>query len=137
MKKALFFSLLFCTLILACNKDSIETVDETPDTTNKTELFRGTFVGNSYNTSGTVKVVEDEAKNRFLVFENFKTDAGPDLRLYLSKDLSASSFTELSNEVKNGNYQVAIPASVNLSNQKFVLICCKQFSVLFGNAELK
>ena len=65
------------------------------------------------------------------------SDAGPDLRVYLSNDKAASSFVEVKNEVKNGNSFYKIPTSVDLSKQKTVLIWCKAFSVNFGSAELK
>jgi Electron transfer DM13 len=138
MKNIIFLAFLLSLFAFSCKKDTIETVDE-PVVNNPTAkaLFNGTFASNAHTTSGTVKIIEDAAKKKQLVFENLKTDAGPDLRIYLSADLKATSFTEVTREVKNGTYQVEIPATADLTKQKFVLIWCKQFSVLFGNAELK
>jgi hypothetical protein len=125
--------------LAACQKDTIETVDE-PVISNPTDMqiAFGDFVsGSSYTTQGKVQVLKTADNQQFLVFENFQTNAGPDLRIYLAEDRQASNFVEVSDEVKNGNYQVAIPANADLSRQKFVLIWCKQFSVLFGSAELQ
>lgn len=137
MKNILFFALALSLFAFSCKKE-IETVDN-PIVTNPTdkELFKGTFASNSHPTSGTVKVIEDASKKKYLVFENLKGDAGPDLRIYLSTDLKATNFTEVTRDVKNGNYKLEIPTTADLTKQKFVLIWCKQFSVLFGNAELK
>ncbi|WP_298359037.1 DM13 domain-containing protein [Runella sp.] len=97
---------------------------------------QGEFMSNVHTTSGNVKVYEKEGK-RTLVFENFKTDGGPDLRIYLSEDKAASKDVEVSNKVNSGNYFIELPAAADHKTQKFVLIWCKQYSVLFGNAELK
>lgn len=71
------------------------------------------------------------------MFENFKTDAGPDLRIYLAQDTRTTGFVELGRLEKTGNFNVQIPNSVNLGTHTHVLIWCKQFSVLFGYAALK
>lgn len=99
-------------------------------------VSQGNFMSNVHTVSGTAKLYEKDGK-RTLVFNNFNTDAGPDLRIYLSEDKGASKFTELSKLGNTGNFFVEVPAAVNPDKQKFVLIYCKRFSVLFGNAELK
>jgi hypothetical protein len=106
------------------------------DVTGQKLIAQGDFMSNVHTTSGNVKVYEKDNK-RTLVFENFKTDAGPDLRIYLSEDKAVSKFIEVSNKVNLGNYFVELPSEADPKNKKFVLIWCKQFSVLFGNAELK
>ncbi|MEY3239172.1 MAG: hypothetical protein RIR11_610 [Bacteroidota bacterium] len=138
MQKLLIFSFSLALLFSACKKDTIANVDE-PNVVSPTDsvLLKGTFVGASYTTTGNVKLIQDKTGNKSLVFENFKTDAGPDLYIYLSKDKSASSFTELTDKVNNGNYTLAIPSGTDTDSKKFVLVWCKQFSVLFGSAELK
>jgi hypothetical protein len=37
----------------------------------------------------------------------------------------------------NGTFSVGLPAGADPSKQRFVIIWCKAFSVLFGSAELK
>jgi hypothetical protein len=136
MKKVLFFTLAIGLFMVSCQKEPLVVVDD-PTITESTTLLSGTFISGAHPTSGGVKVVEDKDKNRFLVFDNLKSDAGPDLRIYLSTNKSATNFTEITSDVKNGTYQLALPTSVDIATQKYVLIWCKQFSVLFGSAELK
>ncbi|MCF8324661.1 MAG: DM13 domain-containing protein [Leadbetterella sp.] len=100
-------------------------------------LLEGKFVNGAHPTSGTAKIFEAKDGKRTLIFESLKSDAGPDLRIYIANDKAVTNFVELSNKVENGNKMYDIPAKVDLSKQKFVLIWCKQFSVLFGHAELK
>jgi hypothetical protein len=106
------------------------------DVTGQKLVAQGEFMSNVHTTSGNVKVYEKDGK-RTLVFENFKTDGGPDLRIYLSEDKAASKAIEVSNKVNLGDYFVELPSVADHKTQKFVLIWCKQYSVLFGNAELK
>ncbi|MBC8112691.1 MAG: DM13 domain-containing protein [Verrucomicrobia bacterium] len=102
-----------------------------------TLLRSGSFVSNVHSTSGSAKLYEkDGVKN--LVFQNFKTDNGPDLRVYLSKNTTASDFRELGKlKAVSGDFTYEVPAAINTSEYPFVLIWCEDFSVLFGNSELK
>jgi hypothetical protein len=143
MKKILIFSISLLA-ISACSKDEALTpVTQTPpvniDTTKPPEST-GTFTGGgNYQTSGTVKVLVDknDATKKFLSFENFKTSNGPDLYVYLAEDKVITGGISLIKLDKTGTFTVAIPASANVSKQKFVLIWCRQFSALFGSAKLE
>jgi Electron transfer DM13 len=152
MKKIISISALIFSLF-ACQKENIEATTATPismtgsngttppTTTppqDATLLLQGTFTSGAHATSGTVKVYEDKNKNRTLVFENFKTDGGPDLRIYLAEDKAITNFIQITDKVNtNGSYTLSIPTSVDLKKQTTVVIWCRQFSVLFGSASLK
>ena len=136
MKKLLIPStlILFSALVFSCKKEVVNT----PITDNLTTLYQATFTGASgHTTTGTVKLAKDAAGKKYLVFDNFKTDSGPDLRVYLSEDLSANNYTEITNKVVNGTYQLNVDNSVDTDKKRKVLIWCKAFSVLFGSADLK
>jgi hypothetical protein len=128
---------LFNMLMISCKKEEVVAVPPTEVSTGLTALFQGTFAASAHPTSGTVKLSKDAAGKKFLVFENFKTDAGPDLRIYLSDDLKATNYTEITNQVTSGTFQLPVDAAVNTDTKRKVLIWCKQFSVLFGSADLK
>jgi Electron transfer DM13 len=106
------------------------------DTKNQTLVLKGTFMSNAHTVAGTVKVYENSEKKRTMVFENFSTEAGPDLRIWVAEDAAAKNYIEVANKVTNGNFYVAAPATADLSKQPYVLIWCKSFTVLFGNAKL-
>ena len=143
---------LICALLLGlagCTKnvELVPTTDKTPiNANNPTEKFdaagqklvaQGSFMNSArYNTSGTAKIYEKDGK-RTLVFEDFKTDNGPDLRVYLAEDKNAAKFVEIAKLGNTGNFFLELPTTADPAKQKFVLIWCKQFTVLFGNAELK
>ncbi len=99
-------------------------------------IFKGSFMSNVHPTSGTVSVLEKGGK-RSLIFTDFKTDAGPDLRVYLAENTALRNFIDVAKLEKSGNFTIELPTEVDPAKQKFVIIWCKPFSVLFGNAELK
>ena len=104
----------------------------------------GEFISRSHPTHGTVDVLGDGTGQRFLRFEDFRTDNGPDLNVYLSTappDAPAGQFTDdfvdlgdLKGNVGSQNYE--IPRDLDLDVYSTVVIWCVRFSVVFGAAEL-
>ena len=104
----------------------------------------GEFIDRSHPTSGKAVVLGDGSGTRFLRFEDFETDNGPDLDVYLSSaahDGPADDFDEdfinlgdLKGNKGNQNYE--IPAGVNLDLYSTVVIWCVRFAVAFGAANL-
>ncbi|AQG78292.1 DM13 domain-containing protein [Spirosoma montaniterrae] len=146
-----FLSLLTLLAVSGCRSEQtqeiapIGTVQAPVNPTNPTQTFdasgqtllaQGPFMSNVHPTSGTVSLYEKAGK-RTLVFTNFKTDGGPDLRIYLAETTGVRNFIEVSKLNATGNFFVELPAAADPTRQRFVLIWCKAFSVLFGNAELK
>ncbi len=105
------------------------------DPSTYTLVSQGTFKNGSHPTSGTAKLYK-KGTAYTLVFEAFKTDAGPDLRIYLSETTGARNFIELTELKNTGNFYLVLPDNAMVNDRKQVLIWCKQFSVLFGSAEL-
>lgn len=86
--------------------------------------------------SGTARIVSD-GDTRYLRYENFKTLNGPDLHVYLAKDLFAKEFISLGRlKATEGNVNYEIPADVDPSDYPYALVWCKAFSVLFNSAKL-
>ena len=98
----------------------------------------GTFSNGVHTVNGTVKVITDKTdpNKKYLYFENFKTDEDPDLYVYLAEDKTAKGFISVVKLNKTGTFIIEITSAIDLTKQKYVLIWCKQFSVLFGSAKL-
>ena len=124
------------TFLLGCDKDQVETVNEEIDMT-AIALYSGVFVSEVHTTSGKVSVMKTTDGKNLLRIEALISDGGPDLRLYLAEDKKALNAIEIVTKPKNGTYDLPIPSGVDYSKHKYVLIWCKQFTVLFGSAELK
>jgi Electron transfer DM13 len=101
-----------------------------------TGLFAGAGDG-IHNAEGVAKVIYLDAKSGVLRLEDLKVTNGPDLYIYLATDKQASDFVDLGKlKANNGNQNYDIPEGTDLSKYNTVLVWCKQFSVLFGSAEL-
>ncbi len=86
--------------------------------------------------SGTARIVEADGK-KYVRYENFQTINGPDIYVYLSKDLGAKEFVSLGKvKATEGNINYEIPAGVDVSQYPYVLTWCKTFGVLFNSADL-
>lgn len=74
---------------------------------------------------------------KIIRFENFETDNGPNLHIYLASDLSDSDFIDLGKiRATKGNVNYEIDTSVDTSRYNKVLVWCVPFGVLFSYAEL-
>ena len=102
-------------------------------------LVQGDFISRAHHTEGTAKVITD-GDQRFLRFEGFLTDNGPDLNVYLGTgppDGSPGDFIDLGDLKGNiGDQNYEIGPEVDLSTYTTVYIWCVRFSVGFGAAPL-
>jgi hypothetical protein len=101
--------------------------------------FEGTFVSRDHPTSGTAVVLGNGTDERFLRFEPFETDNGPDLNVYLvnSSAGGVEDFVDLGNLKGNiGDQNYEIPPHVDLTVHDTVVIWCVRFSSPFGEATL-
>ncbi len=115
---------------------------ETTQSTDSEEFSAksGVFVGvgdGIHDAQGNALVIPLENGQKVLRLEDFRSTNGPDLYVYLATDSGASDYVSLGRLKANiGNQNYDIPAGTDLSKYDNVLIWCKQFSVLFGSAEL-
>jgi hypothetical protein len=108
------------------------------------ETHRGSFVDRSHPASGDATVITDGTKT-FLRFEDLRTDNGPDLFVYLSAGVTATSaagvldddFVDLGKLKGNiGSQNYELPAGTDLAKYKTVVIWCRRFSTAFGASDL-
>ncbi len=99
-------------------------------------IYSGSFEGNSrYDITGVADVLNDGSEQRFLRFENFESDNGPDLKVYLrAENGDFVSLGDLKGNIGDQNYE--IPTDVDLSVFNTVDIWCERFGVGFGTAPL-
>ncbi len=136
------FMLFLVLLSVSCNEEENNTPDKPIDDTfdpagmGVTLLKTGTLIGVGHTVSGTVKVYDD-AGEKIVVLDPFTSQNGPDLKVYLSTDEKASKYINLGDlKSTTGKQSYEIDGMADLSEYKFVLVWCQDFSVLFGKAEL-
>ena len=102
--------------------------------------YSGTFEPGAHPTTGTAVVLGNGTGQRFLRFEDFETDNGPDLNVYLvnSSTGDVSDFIDLGDLKGNiGEQNYEIPTAVDLGVYDEVVIWCVRFGVGFGDALLE
>jgi hypothetical protein len=108
---------------------------------NVSMIITGHLVGAGdgfHNAEGLAKVIPLKDGQTILRLENFKSTNGPNVHLYLATDKVASNFIDLGRlKANNGNQNYIIPVGTGLAKYNMALIWCKDFSVLFGSAQLK
>ncbi|MCE2511226.1 MAG: DM13 domain-containing protein [Acidimicrobiia bacterium] len=104
----------------------------------------GSFIDRSHPTEGSALVLGDGSGQRFLRFEDFRTDNGPDLNVYLSAAPPGAPAGEFDNDFVDlgdlkgnvGSQNYEIPVGLDLDHYSTVAIWCVRFGVVFGVAEL-
>lgn len=86
--------------------------------------------------SGEVKILEVNGQT-IIRYENFETINGPNLHLYLAKDLRATEYIDLG-EIRGtkGNINYTLPDGIDISEYRYVMYWCVPFAVLFNYADL-
>ena len=118
--------------------DALPTAAVVP-TTEPTSADSGASVVGTFGhpASGTVRIVTADGAS-YVRYENLKTINGPDIYVYLAKDMNATDFVSLGKvKATEGNVNYEIPADVNSKDYPYVLTWCKTFSVLFNSAKVQ
>lgn len=134
MKKIISAAIIFL-LFTGCKKEGKTIIEPLPQ---GTTLVSGNFISSAHTTTGSAKIIRDSANNLKLVFENFRTDNGPDLRVWLSSNIMANGYIEIGIlRAVAGNFSYDISMDTDYSTNKNLLIWCEDAAVLFGYAVLE
>jgi hypothetical protein len=104
----------------------------------------GDFRRIDHETSGTATLALADDGRYYVRFEDFSTENGPDLFVYLSTAPSsadgreyAEDFIDLGSLKGNiGNQNYLVPDGTDLERYKSVVIWCRRFTSAFGSAPL-
>ncbi|MBL0884267.1 MAG: DM13 domain-containing protein [Chitinophagaceae bacterium] len=141
MKKHFYFlGIVFLFVLNGCTKtgSSSEPINEMIGNSGTPVTSAMAFTSaNSYTVTGNVRVYQKDGK-LILALENFKSSNGPDLRVYLSKEMQPVNFIELGRlKSVQGNQLYDIPGNPDFNTYKFAIIHCQQFNRVFGFASIK
>jgi Electron transfer DM13 len=119
----------------------------------ETILQTGSFYPVVHAGSGTVKIIQKIDGKRVLRLENFTTDNGPVIYVWLSTAVEPKSsaavgvnvgdYEQIGDPIPTGTiYPIAsqdfdIPDTLNLSSFKSIVIWCVKFKVNFASAALQ
>jgi hypothetical protein len=109
-------------------------------------VLAGTFVSGGQHgdfASGTATVGATTSGTLQLALTHFAASNGPDVYVYLSREASPSTTTQVMNGYEvgkltatSGDVLYTLPASLNLREYRSVVVYCRSFSVVFGYANL-
>jgi hypothetical protein len=100
------------------------------------EIASGQFTNQAHDTSGRATLIEQPNGDRVVTLTRFKTNPGPDVRVYLVPDPGGSvkDAVDLGKLKGNkGDQQYDVPAGAEAGA---VVIWCRAFTVAFGTATL-
>lgn len=106
-------------------------------------VLKGMFKGadDFHFGSGDALVIQSKPDEYVLRLENFSVRNGPDLYVYLSRDVRGDKVEEMLNigrlKATDGAFNYEIPPEIDLRQVKSVVVWCKQFSVKFASAPLE
>ena len=139
MKNLIILSILI-SVLMSCKR--AENTDITPlnETPSETAIVKnvGNFMdGDGEKATGKASIFLDNKVYK-LAFEDLSVNNGPNLHVYLSKEIKPKNFYDLG-DLKSikGNQVYQIPDGVEATTYKYALVYCKKYSHLFGYAALK
>ena len=140
MKKHLVILSMLLYVFTACSKSNVTATTPLNEMlpADSVSLATGIFINGPHGTVTGRAAVKIDKDVYTLSLEDVKISNGPDLHVYLSKQLEPIDFIDLG-KLKStaGNQLYAIKGIPDLTVYKYALIHCQQYNHLFGSAELK
>ena len=140
MKATLSILLILLFTLNACVKENTSTVpiNNNVDTTMAVSHVAGNFINGPYGSvMGTARVYIQNGRY-LLALQQLSSSNGPDLHVYLSKEVLPINFIDLGLlQSVSGNQVYNIPGYPDFTQYKYALIHCQRFNHLFGSAELR
>jgi hypothetical protein len=140
MKKILAIIIVITLFLASCVKENTSTIplNNTVDTLVSSLEYNGNFMNGPYGrVSGMAKIYKQN-DSFILSLLNVSISNGPDLHVYISREVQPVNFIDLGSlQSTNGNQLYNIPGNPDFMEYKYALIHCKRYNHLFGSAELE
>ena len=137
--KIFVLSSVIIMLLVSCKKELTSTVPgmDMVDTVGANIRFNGIFMNGPYGSvSGNVKIYQANSQYS-LALLNMSISNGPDLHVYISKEMQPINFIDLGRlKSTSGNQVYSLSSLPDFAAYKFVLIHCQQYNHLFGSASI-
>lgn len=140
MKKTLTLIAATGMLLTACKKEKTSSTLVPMDTVDTTAQlkYRGIFMNGPYGTTMGIAKIYSKANVYSLVLDSFAVNNGPDLHVYISKEVQPINFIDLGVlRATSGTQIYAINGMPDIMEFRYALIHCQQYNHLFGSANLE
>jgi hypothetical protein len=105
----------------------------TPPAPTPKVIFRGTLSGDS---RGSVEIEQTGTARVLKLSSDFKANGTNNVNLWIAKDAKGKDYIGFSNFKTLGAQTFNIPASLDLSVYKYIIVWCADVRVVIGTAEL-
>jgi hypothetical protein len=132
-------AILLCGVVISCTKDANLVITTPPEIdTTAVVKYMGSFANGPYGrVSGRAEVLKQDT-NYILSLKSFSSSSGPDLHVYLSKEVQPVHFLDLGSlRSRTDDQAYSIPNGVDFRVYKYALIHCQAYNHLFGSAILQ
>ena len=141
MRNLIASMIVVALMTTACTKNGTPTtiLNERVDTMSAMAITQpGIFMSTSgHSVKGTARVYQKD-NLLYLALENFSSTNGPDLHVYLSKEMLPQNFIDLGKlKSTTGNQVYDVPGMPDLNVYKYALIHCQQYNHLFGYTTIR
>jgi hypothetical protein len=140
MSRFYFIFFVAFVFLVSCVKENTPTrpLNDTVDTTQAMPVNNGEFINGPYGTVSGKATVYKQDVGLVLALQNMRISNGPQLHVYLSKEVQPVNFIDLGSlQSTNGNQLYKIPGDPDFSQYRYALVHCKKYNHLFGSAKLQ
>lgn len=140
MNRILFAVCVMTVFLVSCVKENTPEIvlDNTVDTTVAVPANKGNFMNGPYGTVSGMVTVYNQDGNFILALQNMMISNGPQLHVYISKEVQPVNFIDLGPlQSTMGNQLYNIPGNADFSQYRYALVHCKKYNHLFGSAKLR
>jgi hypothetical protein len=133
-------------IYIVCNLTSCAPEATTPavpvdlenfDTSGATLIGSGELMGAGGHTASGIASLYRAGTKLVILLDPYESQSGPDLKVYLSRDVSASSFIRVGNlKATSGRQAYEVPGNPDETQYPFIHVWCERYSVEFARAEL-
>lgn len=138
--KATVIIIMISIVLASCSKNGSPTtpLDDTVDTTMTIGRYRGMFINGPYGSVSGTAAIYFQNNQYLLALEGVSISNGPDLHVYVSKEILPVNFIDLGRlQSTMGNQVYTITGNPDFTQYKYALIHCQRYNHLFGSAELR
>jgi hypothetical protein len=140
MRNILSLLLAATIFLISCVKENTPEIvlDNTVDTTIAMPQNNGNFMNGPFGSVSGMATVYRQDGSLVLALKNMMISNGPQLHVYLSREVQPVNFIDLGPlQSTKGNQLYDIAGNPDFSVYKYALIHCKKYDHLFGSAKLQ
>ena len=140
MYRIIMTILVMTVVLMSCVKNNTPEIplNNTVDTTMAMQQQKGVFMNGPYGSVSGRAIIYNQNGRLILALQDMRISNGPQLHVYLSKEVQPVNFLDLGPlQSTLGNQVYNISGPVDFNEYRYALVHCKKYNHLFGSAALQ